>query len=390
MAHGGDAVGRADGKTVFVDGAMPGELVEVELLEERPSWARGVMRSVVEGSDDRIDPACPHFEKCGGCQWQFASRATQAGWKRATVFGQLEHLGGLTEPDVRSPVLPGPEFGYRNRMDFRVLDGQPALHQRRSRRLEPLEQCPLLAEPLQEMLREAGDLTPLHRITVRAGINTGDRLAVVSGPVPKSGFDWSFPVCRSKRGRPEPISGEPWLEEAIDGARFRVTGSAFFQNNTAGAEALVDLVRAALDVTDEDVLLDAYSGGGLFSMTVGRAAGRVLAIESAGLARDDLAHNSEANGVDVEVIGSEVEQLRAEDWTVAVCDPPRTGLGAAGVAAITRANPRAIAYVACDPASLARDTKLLAGRGYELDYATPVDMFPQTFHIETVARFHLT
>ena len=180
------------------------------------------------------------------------------------------------------------------------------------------------------------------------------------------------------------------LARGNDGASVRVTGSAFFQNNTAGAEALVDLVRAALDVTDEDVLLDAYSGGGLFSMTVGRAAGRVLAIESAGLARDDLAHNSGANGVDVEVIGSEVEQVRAGDWTVAVCDPPRTGLGAAGVEAITRADPRAIAYVACDPASLARDTKLLAGRGYELDYATPVDMFPQTFHIETVARFHLT
>ena len=390
MAHGGEAVGRADGKAIFVQGALPGEVVSVEILENRGSWARAALISVIEPSGQRIDPACGHFGSCGGCQWQFATRDTQAGWKRDVVIGQLQHLGKISDPDVRPTVTPGPAFGYRNRMDFRVEKGRPALHRRRSRDLEVLNECPLLADPLREMFNEIGDLTPLHRITLRAGINTGDRLAVVSGAPPRASADWSFPVCRVRRGRPEVIKGEPFIIETIGGVRFRVTASSFFQNNTVGAEALVGLVSEALEVSERDTLLDAYAGGGLFSLTVGRSAARVLAVESAAMALDDLAHNSAAVGVEVEVRGSTVEKgIQGADWTVAICDPPRTGLGAEGVTAVTKAGPRAIAYVACDPASLARDARLLADAGYVLDYAVPVDMFPQTFHIETVARFTL-
>jgi 23S rRNA (uracil1939-C5)-methyltransferase len=157
-----------------------------------------------------------------------------------------------------------------------------------------------------------------------------------------------------------------------------------------GAETLVRLVDEALDVTSEDVLLDAYAGGGLFSLTVGRRADRVLAVESARLAAEDLRYNSKEAGVDVRLVPKVVERgVRNGDWSVVVCDPPRVGLGAEGVAALTQSGPRAVAYVSCDPASLARDARLLFEAGYRLEYATPVDMFPQTFHIETVARFEL-
>lgn len=389
MAHGGEAVGRLDGKAVFVDGALPEEVVDVEVLEERGSWSRAALLSIVEPSEDRIAPACRHFGRCGGCQWQFAAREIQAVWKRGVVIGQLRHLGKIDDPDVRQTVTPGPAFGYRNRMDFRVQQGRPALHLRRTRELEMLDECPLLAEPLRAMLDEMGDLSPMHRVTLRAGINTGDRLAVVSGPVPEAAHDWSFPVCRVRRGRPEAISGDPFLRETIGDTAFRVTASAFFQNNTAGAEVLVDLVRAALGVTPADTLLDAYAGGGLFSLTVGRSAGRVLAVESAGMAVDDLVHNRATAGIEVEVVASTVDGFTRGEWTVVVCDPPRSGLGADGVASITRSTPRTIAYVACDPASLARDARLLGEMGYNLDYAVPVDMFPQSFHVETVARFQL-
>ncbi len=390
MAHGGEAVGRADGKAVFVDGALPGETVEVEILEDRGSWARATLVSVVEASDDRIEPLCGHFGRCGGCQWQFASRPTQANWKHDVVAGQLQHLGKIVDADVRPTLTPGPDFGYRNRMDFRVERGRPALYRRRSKDREVLDECPILSDALSSMLDEVGDLTPLHRITLRAGSNTGDRLAIVSGGVPGSAGGWSFPVCRVRRGRAEPIHGTPSLTERIGGTTFRITASAFFQNNTEGAETLVELVGEALQLTDADTLLDAYAGGGLFALTAGRNAGRVLAIESAGMAVADLAYNSKRVGVEVDVIAASVEGgIRGEDWTAVVCDPPRTGLGAAGVTALTRPGPRVIAYVACDPASLARDARLLREAGYDLDYAVPVDMFPQTFHIETVARFQL-
>lgn len=387
MAHGGEAVGRSDGKAVFVDGALPGELVEVEFVEERDSWARANLVSVVEPSPDRVDASCRHFGKCGGCQWQFAERDTQAGWKRDVVAGQLMHLGKLPDADVRPTVMPGPAFGYRNRMDFRVELGQPALYRRGTRVPEIIEECPLLAEPLRAMLGQMGELTPLHRVTLRSGINTNDKLAVVSGVPPKTAVDWPFSVCRVRRGRIETVQGEPHLTEMVSGVTFRVTASAFFQNNTAAAESLVAIVDDALDVTAADSLLDAYSGGGLFSLTVGRQAAKVVAVESASLAIDDLAFNAASAGMDPEIVRSPVERGVRGDWTVVVCDPPRTGLGGDGIKSIVRPRPRAIAYVACDPASLARDARLLDEAGYDLDYAIPVDMFPQTFHIETVARF---
>ena len=390
MAHGGEAVGRVDGKAVFVDGAAPGEVVEVDIHDERGSWARGTLVSITEPSRHRIDPTCRHFGRCGGCQWQFAPREAQAGWKKDIVAGQLRHLGKIADPDVRSTLTPGPAFGYRNRMDFRVEGGSAALYRRRSKDLEVLEECPILSQSIAGMLDEVGDLTPLHRITLRAGVNTGDRLAIVSGGLPEEADNWSFPVCRIRRGRAEAISGDPFLSEVIAGIRFRITASAFFQNNTQAAELLVQLAGEALEVSAEDTLLDAYAGGGLFALTVGRTARRILAIESAGMAADDLAFNSKAAGIDVEVLPGSVEGgIGSGEWTVAVCDPPRTGLGADGVAAVTRTRPRAVAYVACDPASLARDARLLAEAGYDFDYAVPVDMFPQTFHVETVARFQL-
>ena len=387
MAHGGEAVGRSQGKAVFVAGVLPGELVEVEFYEERDSWARAALVSVVEPSDDRVEPRCRHFGRCGGCQWQFAERDVQAGWKRDVVAGQLKHLGKLPDADVRPTLMPGPAFGYRNRMDFRVERGQPALYRRGTREPEIVQECPVLAEPLRVMLEQMGELAPLRRVTLRAGIRTGDKLAVVSGAPPESMVDWPFPAARVRRGRIEPLQGEPHITERVDGVTFRVTASAFFQNNTAAAEALVKIVDDALEISSSDSLLDAYSGGGLFGLTVGRRAARVLAVESASLAIEDLAFNSAAAGIDIEIVRSPVERGVRGDWTVAVCDPPRTGLGRDGVNAIVRPRPRVIAYVACDPASLARDARLLDEAGYDLDYAIPVDMFPQTFHIETVARF---
>jgi 23S rRNA (uracil1939-C5)-methyltransferase len=160
--------------------------------------------------------------------------------------------------------------------------------------------------------------------------------------------------------------------------------------NTAGADALVRLVTQALELGPQDVLLDAYSGGGLFSCTAGTSAGRIIAVESDEAALQDLRHNCERTGVDARIVPGRFEEVAGdlgEYWTAAIVDPPRTGLGRSGVAAVTAAEPATVAYVSCDPASLGRDANLLAEAGYELDWARPVDMFPQTFHVETVAVF---
>jgi 23S rRNA (uracil1939-C5)-methyltransferase len=197
-------------------------------------------------------------------------------------------------------------------------------------------------------------------------------------------------VAQATRTGVTPVVGDHRVALEVAGAHFRVTGTNFFQVNREGAAALVRLVAGALDPGPDDTLLDAYAGVGLFAATVGTAAGRVLAVESGRSSTEDLVHNLGQAGIDAAVARGRVERILRESgeaWDLAVCDPPRRGLGAEGVAAIVAGGPRAIAYVSCDPAALARDTRLLADTGYRFERATPVDLFPQTYHVEAVALF---
>ena len=393
VANGGEAVARVDGKAHFVDGAMPGERVRGEVVRSKGSWARVELREVIEASPQRVAPPCPHFGACGGCQWQFADYPAQLAWKQRILTGQLTHLGRLTDPPVRDSIAVGPPYGYRNRVDFEVVDGTTALHRRRSHDLEPVTNCLVLHPILAETITRLGDLGGVAAITVRLATATGAMLAVVAGRVPDGAGGWGCGVSHRRPHDLKPIIGDGTITETVAGVPFRITGDTFFQNNSAGAETLVSLVSEALSPGGDETLLDGYAGGGLFGATVGRSAGRVLAIESSALGVTDLAHNLATAGLEHEIYAGTVEQGAAalgDAWQVAVVDPPRDGLGADAVAAIVRGTPRTIAYVSCDPASLARDSRHLAGAGYRLDWAVAVDMFPQTFHIEAVAAFSAT
>ena len=390
IAHGGEAVARRDGKAHFVAGAIPGEVIEASITEDRGSWARAALVRIVEPSPLRREPPCEYADVCGGCQWQFTDTATQRSWKRETVVGQLEHLGRIVDPLVHETVKVGPDLGYRNRMDFHVVNGRAGLYRKRSHDIVHLDHCPLLVPELQEVYERLSDLTGITTLTLRAGTRTGDRLAVVDGTVPEHAKDWGIPVAQRRGKSAKPVIGEPRLHEIVDDVTFRIPATGFFQNNTHGAEALVNIVGDVLDVNEDDTLLDGYCGVGLFGATVGRRAGRVIGIESHHEVVDAARTNLDAVGVDHHLmVGSFTKDIESLDeyWDVAVVDPPRKGLGERGVAAVTSAMPRTIAYVACDPASLARDARTLTEYGYKFAEATPVDLFPQTYHVETVARF---
>jgi 23S rRNA (uracil1939-C5)-methyltransferase len=388
MAHGGDAVGRNEGKAYFINGALPNETVTIADVDDRGSFAKARVLDVVEPSPERVEPTCPHFGVCGGCQWQYASYEGQLEMKRSIVEGQLRHLGKVEEPNVRPTVAPGPPLGYRNKMDFTVVDGRAALYRKRSHDLEPIDACQLLVPQLADLYGRLGPLDGVKRIVLRAGTRTGDTLVIVEGRLPPQIDDWGVSVAQLHRGRLTRVIGADHIHEMAADVRFRITGSAFFQVNTPGADALVALVGEALEPVIDDVLMDAYSGGGLFTATVGTTAGRVIAIESGSEAVGDLEHNLEAN----ECYNAEIVEGRVEDelldpvdkWTIAVCDPPRTGLGPEVVAGMVQTRPRALAYVSCDPASFARDVWHFAEHGYRLEWVTPVDLFPQSFHVEMV------
>ncbi len=392
MAHRGEAVGRVDGKAHFVWGALPAERIVGEVVHDGGSWARVQLVEVLEPSRERVEPPCPHYAACGGCQWQHSSVTAQMEWKREIVEGQLAHLGGIRDATVRPTVAAGPPYRYRNRMDFRVEDGRPALHRRRSKRLVHLDECRLLHPSLEEVFDRLGDLTGVRTLTLRTGTTTGELLAVVTGRVPDHAPSWGTRLAHRTRQGLRTLSGPPAVHERVAGRTLRITGTTFFQNNTPGAEALVSLVSEALAPSQEDLLVDGFAGGGLFSVTVGQGAGRVIAIELNPTATDDLRHNLDANDREAEVVTGSFERELPELGGIVdllVVDPPRVGLRAEGVAAILDMMPRVIAYVSCDPASFARDAAVLASHGYTVDWVAPVDLFPQTWHIESVARIVL-
>ncbi len=308
------------------------------------------------------------------------------------MAGQLAHVGKIEDADVRPIVSPGGPYGYRNRMDFRVVGGAPALHRSSSKQLVALGECHILHPSLQEVFDRLGDLSGATGVTLRVSETTGRRLAVVTGTVPPQAGEWGCAVARRTREGVRAIVGRPSLREEIEGANLRVTGTAFFQNSRAGARSLVALVADALDNAPGEVMVDGFAGGGLFAATIGRTAGEVVAIETDPTAVADLAHNLEQNHIHGEVIEGRFEDELGSipgQIDTLVIDPPRTGLRTRGVEAILDTMPQTVAYVSCDPASFARDAAGLVAGGYRLDWVTPVDLFPQTWHVESVARFRV-
>ncbi len=389
MAHGGEAVGRlADGRTCFVAGGIPGETVRVEVVQEKKRWVRARLLEVLEASEDRVEPPCPHFSECGGCQWQHIALPRQRQLKSAVVRGLLEHIGGLEDPPVEEIVPVGAEdgFGYRNHVVFALDEhGRSGYFRAGTREIVPIERCLLLHPLLREWHEALPSLPGGHRLELRAGTRTGQRMALLRGFVDREALEEA-----SARGVPLSRAGHGELTEMIGTEKLRVSSKSFFQVHTEGAEKLVELVLEGLETGAGESVVDAYAGVGLFSLPLARRAAQVYAIERHPAAVRDLRHHVESSRLPIHVVATGVEEAFAQlpdrvDRVVA--DPPREGLGAEVVTGLARLAPHRLVLVACDPAALARDARALQTQGYRLRRATPVDLFPHTFHVETVAVF---
>jgi 23S rRNA (uracil1939-C5)-methyltransferase len=402
VAHGGEAIGRYAGKVVFVPYAIPGERVRAEVVEEKERWTRTRLVAVLEASPDRVEPPCPYFGegKCGGCQWQHIAYERQANMKAAIVADQLRRLGRLDDPPVADTiVLAGDEellaYGYRNQTQFAVTtEGQLAYRRAFGHDLIPVDRCLLLDTRLDD-LQGALDMAwpELTGVTLRAGVNTGDALIVFdtdSQDEPELSID--LPAACALRGPDgvHPLVGSPWIHEEVAGRRYRVSADSFFQANTAGAVALVDLVTGYAEPRPSDVIVDAYCGVGLFALALAGSVAEMIGIESSPTACEDLADNAAGldnltihEGAVEEVLPALLAQGQQAD--LVVMDPPRAGAGQEVIRGLAGLGPRRIVYVSCDPATLARESVFLGAAGYHLVEAQPVDLFPQTYHIETVA-----
>lgn len=406
LTHGAEAVGRLPtGKACFVPYAIPGERVLVEVVEEHARWARARLVEVLEASPDRVEPPCPYFGpgRCGGCAIQHVAPRRQTRMKRRIVVEQLERIGKLPDPPVAETVAVA-EFGYRSQARFAATShGQLGFHHGRAavadpelRRddVTPIDHCLLLTPPAQRLREEAGDdWTGVESVEIHAGTGSG-AFVVTPGPggmPPMPPGDTPIALVGSD-GAP-PLRGDPTVTERVAGFDFRVSPTSFFQPNPAGAEILVDLVSQAAAVAPGEGVLDCYAGVGLFARALAADGGTVVAVEANPAAAEDARANLATTTA--RVVTDDVarflrglpEPAEEPDFGVVVLDPPRQGAGRRVAAAIARLAPRAIVYVSCDPAALARDARALTNAGYPLTRAVPVDQFAQTAHIETVATF---
>ena len=375
-AHGGSCVARHEGQVVFVRHALPGERVRALVTEQSKHFARADAVEVLQASPHRVVPPCPVARPggCGGCDWQHADAAYQREIKATVVAEQLRRLAGVEREVVVEP-LPGDGFGWRTRVRFAIDDaGRAGFRKSRSHEVIAIDHCPI-AHPLVEAAGiEAKEWNRASEVEVAASTSSGERLVRTTG----------------RRDGIVRTHGPEQLVEEAAGRRWRVTAGGFWQVHPAAADVLTEAVMTGLDVQPGERALDLYAGVGLFAGSLATAVGprgRVVAVESSPIAGADAAHNL-ADLPQVRVLRLDVSKALSgpnDPVDVVVLDPPRAGAGAKVVTAICGLGARAIAYVACDPAALARDLATFRDAGYTLASLRAFDLFPQTHHVECVA-----
>jgi 23S rRNA (uracil1939-C5)-methyltransferase len=395
MAHGGDALGRHEGKVVFVPYAIPGETVRAEIVEDKERHAFARLVEVVEPSSDRIDAPCPYFGqgKCGGCQWQHIGYERQLQLKAAVLADQLERIGGIEAPPVHPTLPDGGGFAYRNHAQFQPARGDGMGFQKPSSdEVIAIDSCLILHAMLSELYGLLDlNVEGLIRLVLRAGTATGERLIgfeMEDDLPPALVLDEAVScVLLLNEGGYANLVGDNAITEVVAGHRYRVSAPSFFQVNTAQAAELVRLAIGYLDLRGGETVLDAFCGVGLFTLHLADRADLVIGVEASPSAVDDLLVNSE--GWDnIEIIEGPVEAVLPEidvSLDAALLDPPRGGIDRFGLDALVELGPERMVYVSCDPATLARDAKRLKNNGYRLVETQPVDMFPQTYHVESVS-----
>lgn len=381
MASDGRAVARdASGKVVFVEGALPGETVAASVESDHSSYSDARVVEVLTPAPDRKGAPCPRLkEGCGGCQWQHVSPEGQKRLKAAMVAEALRRIGRLDDI-APSPTVALDPWHWRTSIRAGVVDGRASLRKAHSHDLVPIEGC-LIAHPLLVPLLSGRRYVGASSVVLRCGVRTGERLVSAS----PSGATVDVPPDVSHRHFHEEAAGRQW----------RVSARSFFQSRPDGAEALAALVKAAAEEVpsgDESPAskgrrraVDAYSGVGLFAGVLASEGWSVVAVEGAKSSVEDARVN--LSGLDVEVVRADVTKWRPAPADLVVADPSRDGLGRAGVSVLGRTEAKRIVLISCDVASLGRDAGLLVGAGYRLSSVTPVDMFPQTWHVEVVSVF---
>ena len=427
----GQGVGSLGGLACFVDGALPGETVRGRVVTQKRNYARLAADTIENPSPERVDPECPYYSACGGCQVMHMNYPAQLAFKTRKVREALERIGKLESPAV-ADCLPAPSpQRYRNKLQFNVRAGKNGAEigffARASHRVVPIADCLVHSALGQKVYRTILELVGSHAIApydenadsgflrhvlLRSSEATHEALVVfvTRSAGGKDAEALAALAAELMRRHPEVIgvlqnvnevygntilgkktrtlAGRDYLRERLLGLEFHVSARSFFQVNTAQAERLFRAAIETAGLTGSERVLDAYSGTGVLGIAIAASSGSVVGIETVPEAVADARANAERNGItNAEFLLGDAENLFAQAGKVDVAflDPPRKGCEEKFLAGLASLGPRRIVYISCDPATLARDLHFLGARGYALERALPVDMFPQTSHVECIA-----
>lgn len=443
IAFGGRGIARVDGYTIFVDGAVPGDRVQARIFKKKKNYAEARTIEVIEPSADRVEPPCRYSGHCGGCKWQFLQYERQLAYKRQHVQEALEHIGQLTGIPVHAPVPSEKVFGYRNKMEFSCSDrrwllpeelGDPDIGKSFALGLHvpgtfdkilDIDACLLHPEKGNRILNDVRDYMkachqPPYGLRTHQGfwrflmlrhsaaydqwlvnlITAADDPDAVL-PLARylsDTYDEVVSVVNNVSAKKAAIAvgdyetvltGDGCLTERLGPFEFEISANAFFQTNTSGAEAIYDRVFQYAGLSGGETVVDLYSGTGTIPIWLSRSAGEVIGIEIVESAVADARKNCRRNGIDNcrFMVGDIRESINAlsERPDVLIIDPPRAGMHKDVVKSVADMAPDRIVYVSCNPSTLARDAAMLS-EAYEVVEVQPVDMFPHTYHIESVAK----
>jgi len=390
-----------DGRAVFVPFGLPGEHVRVRLVYEKNSFARAELLEVLTASTDRIAPKCLHFgaHACGGCHYQNLPYEKQLQAKTEILKDQLRRIGKIEDPPVKPMVASPLEWNYRNHVQFHLTaEGRIGFINSKGNSTLPIEECHLPESSIDSFWRDLQfeSNKDVERVSLRAGQDQ-ELLVVLESENPETPeleIEADVSIVHLFDEHSVVLAGQDYFTIRVLEKDFHISAASFFQVNTKMAEKMVMHLLAKLPVTSSSTLLDVYCGAGLFSKFLAPKCERIIGIESSESACEDFAINlDEFNNV--ELYEGEAEKIlpalvgKSGEVSCVIVDPPRAGVEKHALDAIINIKPQVVAYVSCDPSTLARDAARLILGGYRLVEVTPFDLFPQTYHIESISIFEI-
>jgi 23S rRNA (uracil1939-C5)-methyltransferase len=410
VAFKGYGVARIDGKVVFVPYTMTGDEARIEITEEKKTYSTARLNEIIKPSPGRVTPPCPYFGTCGGCQWQHIDYSIQTEQKKEILIQTLRRLGGMNEiPPVG--VVPSPKpYDYRIRVQLKVKGKAMGYYQEKSHQIVDIDRCPisypLVNQIIQKLREELNALSSMEEVEINVSPEEGKGVLLFHPHSTNQGTETftkellrSQPILRGiaiaqKEGHQ--LFGDPTLNFTIPLSqgrekrqlKLRISPGSFSQVNPEQNQRLVQTVLQFSEVNHEDRIFDFYAGAGNLSLSLAMKGREVLGIEENRMAFEDAQFNAGRNGIkNCHFIQGKVEDVlldwRREPPDLIVLDPPRTGCKTI-LDQVVRLKPKKIIYVSCEPTTFARDLHLFSERGYSLQRLSLIDMFPQTYHMETV------